>query len=323
MFTTGGTPLFPQQASTFAGHVDALYLFLVAITIFFSLLIAGLIVVFAVKYRRRHPQEVGASIHGDLRLEIVWTVIPLMIAMCIFVWGASVYFTIARTPDEALDIYVVGKQWMWKFQHLDGQAEINELHIPVHRAVRLTMTSQDVIHSLFIPAFRVKNDVIPGRYRTLWFEATTPGRYHLFCAEYCGTKHSGMIGQIVVMEPADYQAWLTGGSAQGSLADAGQKLFQALACNTCHKPDSTGRGPILQGLFGKTVQLQDGSTAVVDESYVRESILHPQARITAGYQPIMPTFQGQVSEEGVLQLIEYIKSLAVQAQTQAPAAERR
>jgi cytochrome c oxidase subunit 2 len=232
MFSTAGTPLFPEQASTVAGHVDALYLFLVALTAFFSLLIGGLIVVFAVKYRRRHPHEVGASIHSDLRLEVAWTVIPLLITMIIFVWGASVYFTIARTPDEALDIYVVAKQWMWKFQHLDGQAEINELHVPVNRAVRLTMTSQDVIHSLFVPAFRVKNDVIPGRYRTMWFEATKPGRYHLFCAEYCGTRHSGMIGHIVVMEPSEYQAWLTGGSATGSLADAGQKLFQALACNT-------------------------------------------------------------------------------------------
>jgi cytochrome c oxidase subunit II len=315
MMSPSGSPLFPEQASTFAGRVDALYLFLVSLTAFFSLLIAGLIVYFAVKYRRRHPHQIGVSLHGAMALEIAWSVIPLIITLVIFGWSASVYYTIARTPDEALDIYVVGKQWMWKFQHVDGQAEINELHVPVNRAVRLTMTSQDVIHSLFVPAFRVKNDVIPGRYRVLWFEATKPGRYHLFCAEYCGTKHSGMIGQIVVMEPPDYQAWLTGGSAQGSLADAGQKLFQDLACNTCHKPDSTGRGPILQGLFGKTAQMQDGSTVTVDESYIRESILNPQAKITAGFQPIMPTFQGQVSEEGVLQLIEYIKSLTVQEQT--------
>lgn len=318
MFSTAGSPLFPEQASTVATHVDALYLFLVAVTVFFSLLIAGLIVYFAVKFRRRSSQEIGAPIHGNIPLELIWTVVPLGLTMVMFVWGASVYFRIARPPDEALDIYVVGKQWMWKFQHLDGQAEINELHVPVNRPVRLTMTAQDVIHSLFVPAFRVKSDVIPGRYRTLWFEATKPGRYHLFCAEYCGMKHSGMIGQIVVMEPSDYQAWLTGGSPQGSLADAGQQLFQSLACNTCHKPDSTGRGPILQGLFGKRVQLQDGSSVVVDESYIRESILNPQAKITAGYQPIMPTFQGQVSEEGVLQLIEYIKSLAVQPQAQSP-----
>jgi cytochrome c oxidase subunit II len=309
MWPASSTPLFPDQASTIASHVDALYFFLVAITVVFSLLIAGLIIFFAIKYRRRHAAEIGVPIHETLKLEIVWTVVPLVITMVIFVWGASVYFTIVRTPDEALDIYVVGKQWMWKFQHVDGQSEINELHVPVNRAVRLTMTSQDVIHDLFIPAFRVKNDVIPGRYRTMWFQATTPGRYHIFCAEYCGMKHSAMIGQVVVMEPADYQVWLSGGTAQGSLADAGQKLFQDLACNTCHQPDATGRGPILEGLFGKNITLQDGSTVPFDEAYIRESILRPQARITAGYQPIMPTFQGLISEEGVLQLIEYIKSL--------------
>jgi cytochrome c oxidase subunit II len=198
-----GTPLFPEAASTMASRVDALYFFLVGLTAFFSLLIAGLIVYYAVKFRRRTPDAIGARIVGGLVLEITWTVIPLFIVLGIFVWGASVFFAMSRPPDDTLNVYVVGKQWMWKFQHLDGQAEINELHVPVNRAIRLTMTSQDVIHSLFLPEFRIKNDVIPGRYRTLWFEATRPGRYHLFCAEYCGMKHSGMIGQVVVMEPPD------------------------------------------------------------------------------------------------------------------------
>ena len=292
-----------------APRVDSLYFFLVGLTVFFSLLIAGLIVTYAIKFRRRSPDSIGARIHGGLVLEITWSVIPFLITMGIFVWGASVFFAMSRPPDETLNVYVVGKQWMWKFQHLDGQREINELHVPVGRPVKLIMTSEDVIHDVFVPAFRVKADVIPGRYTHLWFEPTKPGTYHLFCAEYCGTKHSGMVGQIVVMEPNDYQSWLSGGAAEGSLASAGQKLFQDLACNTCHRPDAQGRGPVLQNLFGKTVELNTGERVVVDEAYVRESILNPQSKVTLGFQPIMPTFQGLVTEEGLLELIEYVKSL--------------
>jgi cytochrome c oxidase subunit II len=302
-------PLFPERASTMAGRVDALYFFLLGIAAFFSLLIAGLIVYYAVRYRRRSPDAVGANIHGGLALEITWSVVPLIITMVIFVWGASVFFAMSRPPDETLNIYVVGKQWMWKFQHLDGQREINELHVPVGRAVKLIMTSEDVIHDFFVPAFRVKADVLPGRYTHLWFQPTKAGRYHLFCAEYCGTKHSGMTGEVVVMEPTEYQVWLSGGTSQGSLASAGEKLFQDLACNTCHRADAQGRGPVLQGLFGTTQTLLNGETALVDEAYVRESILNPSARITAGFQPIMPAFQGLVSEEQLLELIEYVKSL--------------
>ena len=304
-----GTPLFPQQASTMAARVDALYFFLIAVSTFFSALIAGLIVYYAVKYRRRSPDAIGVSIHGGLALELTWTIVPFMITMVIFVWGASVFFAMSRPPDETLNIYVVVKQWMWKFQHLDGQREINELHVPVGRAVKLIMTSEDVIHDVFVPAFRIKADVLPGRYTNIWFQATTPGRYHLFCAEYCGTRHSGMTGEVVVMEPTEYQAWLSGGSGEGSLASAGEKLFQDLACNTCHRSDTQGRGPILQGLFGKTQTLQSGETIVVDEAYLRESILNPAAKITANFQPIMPAFQGLVSEEQLLQLIEYLKAL--------------
>ena len=307
-----GFPLFPESASSIAGRVDALYFFLLAIAAFFSLLIAGLIVFYAVKYHRRSPGAVGAAFHGGMILELTWTIVPLIITMIIFVWGASVFFAMTHPPDDALNIYVVGKQWMWKFQHLDGQREINELHVPVERNIRLIATSEDVIHDVFVPAFRLKVDVIPGRYVTLWFRATKPGRYHLFCAEYCGTKHSGMTGEVIVMAPADYQAWLSGGTPGGSLADAGQKLFADLACNTCHRPDAQGRGPVLDGLLGKTVSLQSGGTIVADEAYLRESILNPSAKVTAGYQPIMPTFQGLVSEDQLLQLIEYIKSLQTQ-----------
>ena len=246
---------------------------------------------------------------GGILLEASWIVIPTLITVAIFVWGASVFFAMSTPPDETLNIYVVGKQWMWKFQHLDGQREIDELHVPVGRPVKLIMTSEDVIHDVFVPAFRVKADVVPGRYTILWFQATKPGRYRLVCAEYCGTRHSGMTGEVVVMEPTDYQTWLSGGAAEGSLASGGAKLFAQLACNTCHRVDAQGRGPVLQGLFGKTVTTQGGETVTVDESYIRESILHPSAKVAAGYQPIMPTFQGVVSEEQLLQLIEYVKSL--------------
>jgi len=304
-----GTPLFPDSASTMAGRVDALYFFLIVVSAFFSVLIAGLIVFYAVKYRRRSPDSVGASFHGGMALELTWTVIPFFITVVIFVWGASVFFAMSRPPDETLNIYVVGKQWMWKFQHLDGQREINELHVPVGRPVKLIMTSEDVIHDVFVPAFRVKADVLPGRYTHIWFQPTKPGRYHLFCAEYCGTRHSGMVGEVVVMDPSEYQTWLSGGAPEGSLASAGARLFQDLACNTCHRPDAQGRGPVLEGLFGKTVTLQSGETITVDEAYVRESILNPSARVTAGFQPIMPTFQGLVTEEQLLQLIAYVKSL--------------
>jgi cytochrome c oxidase subunit 2 len=318
-----GTPLFPDTASTMATRVDALYFFLVAVAGFLSLLIAGLIVYYAVRFRRRTPDSIGARIAGGLVLEITWSVIPLLIVLVMFVWGASVFFAMARPPDNTLNIYVVGKQWMWKFQHLNGAREINELHVPLGQPVKLIMTSEDVIHDLFFPAFRVKADVIPGRYTHIWFEATRPGSYHLFCAEYCGTRHSGMIGQVVVMEPNAFQDWLATGRAEGSLASAGGKLFQDLACNTCHRPDAQGRGPVLHGLFGKTVSLEGGGTVVVNEAYVRESIRSPNDRITAGFQPIMPAYQGLVSEDGLLELIEYVRSLGTEPQTSAgrPAAE--
>jgi cytochrome c oxidase subunit II len=312
-----GTPLFPEGASTMASRVDNLFFFLVGLTIFFSLIIAGTIVYCAVKYHRKRPDQVGARIHGGLLLELTWTVIPLMITMVIFVWGTSVFFAMSRPPDETLNIYVVGKQWMWKFQHLDGQREINELHVPVGRPVKLIMTSEDVIHDVFVPAFRVKADVLPGRYTNIWFEPTKPGRYRLFCAEYCGTRHSGMIGEVVVMDATEFQTWLSGGAPEGSLASTGAKLFQDLACNTCHRPDAQGRGPVLEGLFGKTVQLQNGETVQADEAYIRESILTPSAKITAGFQPIMPTFQGLVTEEQLLALVEYVKSLHAPSQAQS------
>jgi cytochrome c oxidase subunit 2 len=289
--------------------VDNLYYFLVATSGFFAVLVTTLVIVFAIKYRRRHPDEVGAPIHGSLTLEIVWTGIPFILGMVMFVWGASVYFAIARPPSEALDIYAVGKQWMWKFQHREGQREINMLHVPMNTPVRMIITSEDVLHDLYLPAFRVKTDAIPGRYSQLWFTATKAGTYHLFCAEYCGTKHSGMIGSVVVMQQEDYQAWLSGGAAEGTLAERGAKLFTQLACVTCHSAGSGQRGPVLNGLLGSTVPLASGESVTADVAYIRESILNPTAKIVAGFPPIMPTFQGQVTEEQILQLTEFIKSL--------------
>ncbi len=301
-------PLFPEQASTLAERVDALYYFLVGVSALFASLIFLLLIFFAIKYRRRSSTERPRTILGDLRLELLWTLIPLGIAMVMFTWGARLYFTSFQPPAGALEIAVVGKQWMWKFQHPEGQREIDELHIPVGRPVKLTMTSEDVIHSFFVPAFRVKMDVLPGRYTTLWFEATKTGAYHLFCTQYCGTQHSGMIGQVVVMKPVEYQKWL-GGALGESVGSAGERLFQQLGCQSCHLEDGRGAGPSLVGVFGKPVQLQGGKTAVADEDYLRESILNPGAKIVAGYQPVMPTFQGRIREEELLQIIAYIKGL--------------
>ncbi len=302
-------PLFPKGASTVAGHVDALYFFLLAVTAFFSILIALGIIVFAVKFRRRHPDEVGHPIHGSLILELTWTLIPLAIAMLIFVWGAGLYFKISTPPANATEIYIVGKQWMWKAQHLGGQREIDELHVPVGQPVKLIIGSEDVIHSFSIPEFRVKMDAVPGRSTMLWFEATKVGEYRLYCNQYCGMNHSGMIGRIVVMEPPDFQVWLGGGKPTGSMAEEGEKLFTSLGCVTCHLSNGQGRGPKLQGVFGSKVLLSDGSTVIADENYIRESIMQPTAKIVKGYVPLMPTFQGQVSEEQLTQLIAYVKSL--------------
>jgi cytochrome c oxidase subunit 2 len=307
MFTN--FPFFPQQASEQAGQVDALYFFLLAVSTFFALLIAILVIIFSIKFRRKHDKQVGKAIHGSLALELLWTFIPLGITMVMFVWGAQVFFHMARAPKGAMEIYVVGKQWMWKAQHLDGAREINELHVPIGKPVKLIMGSEDVIHSFFIPAFRVKADVVPGRYNTMWFTATRPGKYHIFCTQYCGTKHSNMIGTVTAMDAADYQAWLSGGASGGTMAENGAKLFSDLSCNTCHLENGQGRGPVLKGLYGKQVLITGGQTITMDDAYIRESVLTPHAKVVAGFQPIMPTFQGLVTEEQLLQLIAYIKSL--------------
>jgi cytochrome c oxidase subunit 2 len=320
-------PLWPEQASTMARNVDALYIFLLIVTGMMTLLIFVCLVYFAARFRYR-PGVRAEQIEGSTPLEITWSAIPFVVFMVIFAWGAVVYFKERTPPTDSAEIYIVAKQWMWKVEHAEGQREINELHVPVGRNVKLIMTSQDVIHSFFIPAFRIKQDVLPGRYTVEWFRATKPGVYHLFCAEYCGTQHSGMVGDIVVQEPAQYEAWMNGGST-GPLSATGEKIFAELGCVTCHRTDTPGRGPNLQGIFGKPVQLEDGRTVNADENYLRECILDPGAKRVKGFQPIMPTFQGLVTEEQVNALVAYIKSIsagkpggAVKASVAAPQGEK-
>ncbi|HKT89928.1 MAG TPA: cytochrome c oxidase subunit II [Candidatus Sulfotelmatobacter sp.] len=306
-------PLWPHRASSMAGNVDALFIFLVIVSGLMTLLIFTAVIYFAARYR--HQRGVPAEqIEGSTPLEITWSIIPLVVFMVIFAWGAVVYFKSRTPPRDSTEVYVVAKQWMWKIEHAEGQREINELHVPVGRDVKLIMTSQDVIHSFFVPAFRMKQDVLPGRYTVAWFRATQPGTYHLFCSQYCGTQHSGMIGSIVVMEPAAYEAWMNGGST-GPLSATGEKLFAELGCSTCHRTDTQGRGPNLQGVFGKPVLLQDGRTVTADENYIRESILDPGAKVVNGFKPVMPTFQGLVSEEQLNALVAYVKSLSPAAQS--------
>jgi cytochrome c oxidase subunit 2 len=306
-------PIFPESASTMAPRVDALYFFILAVTIFFTTLVALLILVFATKYRKeKHP--IPVQIHGSIPLEIFWTLVPLGIAMVIFAWGAVLFFQEMHPPKSAMDVYGIGKQWMWKFQHPGGQREINNLHVPVGKPVRVTLISQDVIHAFYVPAFRVQMDALPNRYTTVWFEATKPGTYHLFCAQYCGTKHSSMLGEVTAMPQDDYEQWLRGSGAFGSLATEGQKVFASMGCPTCHTGADNARGPNLYNLYGKSERIAEKPNVVVDASYIRESILNPSAKVVYGFQNIMPTFQGQLNEDEMIQLIEYIKSLSYNGQ---------
>ncbi len=308
--------LIPESASAWADDIEKLWWFEITVVVLMTILIFLLVFAFAVKYRRRSAGEKPLYIHGSVPLEIFWSVVPFLVMMVMFFWGGKLYYEYFTPPPDTLDVYITGKQWMWKVQYPEGQREINELHVPVGRAVKVTMASEDVIHSFFVPAFRLKRDVVPGHLNTAWFRATKAGRYHWFCAEYCGTQHSGMIGWVTVMEPVEYENWLSGGGVTGSMASQGEKLFQQLGCSTCHLLDEQGRCPILRNVYGNPVKLDDGRTVTADDAYVRESILNPNAKIVSGFKrDIMPTFQGQVSEEGLMQLIAYIKSLS---KTQQP-----
>ncbi len=311
MQTNSWVPLFPEQASTFAGEVDSLYLYLIVVSAIFTIGIVVAVFFFFVRYREKERFATGAEIHGSIALETIWSIIPFVISMTIFLGGAIVYYDQYRPPVDAMNVYVVGKQWMWKFQHETGQREINELHVPLGRNVKLTMTTEDVLHDVYVPAFRTKADVIPGRYTTIWFNATKPGKYHLFCAEYCGLNHSGMGGWVYVMEQSDFDKWLSGNVSGQTPAQAGQDLFQnKLGCASCHEGGASQRGAHLEGSYGKDVKLTNGQTVKFDDEYIRNSILNPSSQIVEGYQPIMPTFKGQVTEEQLVSLVAYIKSLS-------------
>lgn len=303
-------PLYPEQASNFAPHVDELMIFIIAICLFFAVAVTVAIIFFLYKFKRKSPGEIGVAVHGDMRLEAAWIGVPFILSMAMFAWGAVVYVDFRQAPPDTLDIYVIGKQWMWKLQQPNGQKEINELHVPLGKDVRLIMGSEDVIHDFSIPAFRVKMDVVPGHYNTLWFRPTKIGTYHFYCSQYCGTNHAIMGGWVTVMEPDEYTAWLAGTSDMNpNPVLAGERLFAQRACSTCHLADGKGPAPSLNGVFGGQVRLADGSTVTADESYIRESILTPNAKIVAGYQPVMPAYQGQITEEQTLDLISYVRSL--------------
>ena len=302
-------PLFPESASTIAASVDWLYFFLVGMSVFFLVVIFLPMTFFLFKFRQGQPADRSPVRASTTAIEVTWTVLPLLMALGIFGWASVVYFKMTVPPPNTSEINVVAKQWMWKVQHQEGNREINELHLPVGQAVRLTMASEDVIHSFYIPAFRVKQDVVPGRFTTEWFKPTKVGQYHLFCAEYCGTDHSKMIGRISVMEPNDYQAWLNQGSVGDTLAQTGARLFRELGCSGCHMGLGTVRAPRLEGIYGKRVPLQDGQFVKADDMYIRDSILLPASQVAAGYEPVMPTFQGRVTEEELLQLVAFIRSL--------------
>ncbi|HXZ20052.1 MAG TPA: cytochrome c oxidase subunit II [Candidatus Acidoferrales bacterium] len=304
-----GIPVFPPRASTVAEGVDLLHYFLTVLTLFFTFVIFTIIFYFMIRYRRRSEDEQPPATVTHMPLEIAWTVIPTLICVVVFLWSASLYFRNANPPNAASEVIVIGKQWMWHVQHPEGVREINELHVPLGVPIKLTLTSQDVIHDFFIPAFRVKRDATPGRYSSLWFQATKTGTFHFFCAQYCGEGHAAMIGWVHVMTPDDYAAWLAGTSRGETMTQAGERLFHQYGCVTCHIADGTGRGPSLVGQFGKPQKLRDGQSLIVDETFLRRAITQPNSMPIPNYAPVMPTFQGQLNEEQILQLIAYLKSL--------------
>lgn len=305
-------PLFPEQASTTASRLDALFFFELALVAFFTGLICVLVLGLAIHYRKGNKVDRSKPPESSQAMEILWVAVPFAITLVMFVWGAEVFFEMYQPPGDAYEVYVVGKQWMWYLQHPQGRKEINELHVPVGRAVKLKMTSQDVIHSFFVPAFRMKQDVLPGRYTETWFHATKPGRYHLFCAEYCGTNHSTMGGWVEVMAPADYEEWLAAGDSGTSLAEEGKALFIKNHCAGCHGPSQVVAAPRLEGVYGKPVPIGEGDSVqfvTADDRYIRDSVLLPKSQVVKGYQPLMPSYQGQISEDDLIKIIAYIKSL--------------
>jgi len=302
-------PLFPEQASSLAGWVDGVFFYGLALTAFFTALVLFLIVYFGIKYRRGSSADRSNPVSHSTAIEITWIGIPTAMILVLFFAATYVFYHLYQYPRDASEVYVLGRQWMWETQHPEGKREINTLHVPVGRPVRLTMTSQDVIHSFFVPAFRIKQDVVPGRYTSVWFKPTKVGSYHLFCAEYCGTLHSAMGGRVVVMEPSEYEEWLGGGAVRESMALEGQRLFTQYGCSGCHGRNGSVRAPMLEGVFGHSVPLQSGEVVTADERYIRDSILLPKSQVAAGYDPVMPTFETKIGEGDLLKIIAYIKSI--------------
>lgn len=309
---TEGLASWVTEASAHAASVDRLAAAFILMVVLLSAPVFVLLAVFAFKYRRGKPADRRHRVDRSIWLETSWAVVPFLLTVAFFVWATQLYADLYHPPADGLEIDVVAKQWMWKFEHPGGQREIDELHVPAGEAVTLTMASEDVIHSLYIPALRLKQDVVPGRYTTMWFTADRPGVYRLACAEFCGTDHSVMGGRFVVMTPADYARWLERSDVDGTLAAQGAALFRSRGCSGCHGPSATVHAPPLAGLYGSPVPLADGRVVTADERYIRDSILLPQSEIAAGYPPIMPTFQNVLQEDEVLKLVAYIKSLRTQ-----------
>jgi len=305
----GTLPFFLPPASVSAEAVGSLGLFLTVVSLCFCALVFGAILLFTLLYSRRTEHTPPPVNRVSAVLTALYLLVPLSLVTVLFAWGTSLQLGNPRPPDEAMEIRVLGMQWMWKFQHPEGRQEINELHVPLGRPVRLTMSSQDVGHTLSIPAFRLKARILPGRSASAWFQATRAGQYHLFCVEYCGARHSGMRGTVIVMDPRAYQHWMSGETEGASPTSLGVRLFADLKCGTCHRADGAGRGPALEGLLGRTVTLRDGSTIIADEAYIRESILNPGAKQVANFEPVMPAFQGQLTEEQVLRILAYLETL--------------
>jgi cytochrome c oxidase subunit 2 len=304
-------PFWLSGETAHASAVDLLFIGLLASTGLVLLLLFSLMFRFAIHYRAGNANaDRDHRVKKSWHWEVSWTAATLMAFLGLFVWGAQLYLNLQDAPKDALPVYVVGKQWMWQVQHLGGQREINELHVPLGRAVRLIMSSQDVIHSFFIPAFRIKHDVVSGTTQALWFQPRRAGVFQLFCAEYCGTDHSRMTGRIIVMEPADFEQWLARQDVTGTLAADGGRLFRELGCGGCHGEGATVRAPSLTGLYGKPVPLADGTIEIADERFIRDAILKPRAKIAAGYEPLMPSYQGKMSEDELIRITAYIKSMA-------------
>ena len=301
----------PLAASTGA-ETDFLLLGLVAVSIAVLALVFGLMFLYVVRYRHNSPSQRGAIAEKSFRFEATWTAATLLIFFGLFIWGSVIYVRLYQPPTDALKIYVVAKQWMWKAEHAGGQREINALHLPIDTPIELVMTSQDVIHDFFVPAFRIKRDVLPGQYQTMWFRADRVGTYHLFCSQFCGTLHSGMIGDVVVMSSGDYADWLTTNGAGDTLADQGKALFVRYGCAGCHLGNGTVRAPSLVRLYGSPVPMSDGSTIIADDRYIRDSIMYPKQQIVAGYEPVMPSFANVINEDDLVRLVAYIHSLAAE-----------